>query len=127
MIEEGKKNLRRHIREAINESFAPQLQNNNIYKSKYGYETIRNPIISDGFEVLKGKGEWFYTKEEFERFLNKQHYFSASYSACFDSIEDFNNSNENKESIMLFETGHELVGLWSSSQTMGKIVPKEKK
>ena len=120
--------LRKQIRKTIMESFAPQLQETNVHDSYYGnYKTITNPIISDAFIAMENEGKWFYDKTEFEEFLNKQPYFSASFSKCFETLEDYENHNECVNCEMIFETGHELVAVWSELQGKGKVIPKIKK
>ena len=117
-------------------------ENSNIYISKYGAKTIRNPIIPDAIEVLSKdpRAVKFTHRGNFEAFLDKQKYFSASESHCFYSMEDeeaFHHgedqwrqdnsgiSEADKGSEMKFETGHELVSVWDGRNSVGYILPKE--
>jgi hypothetical protein len=110
----------------IDSSFKQKLNEDNIYQSKYGHTTLDKPIISDAIKILSEnpKAIKFNNKQEFEQVLNNQKYFSASYSHAFQTIEDYNNRNSDEQSILLFETGHEIVGVWDDINSIGFILPK---
>lgn len=116
------------------------LLNEEIYVNSYGIKTIDKPIVGDALEVMSQnkKALKFTNKEEFDSFLDKQQYFSASESHCFYSTEDLEAfyrgeerfrddylaiSEANRGCYMLFETGHELVAVWSQKDGVGYIVP----
>lgn len=116
-------------------------ENKNIYWSKYGYETIDEPIISDAIKILSKNPNAikFNNKQEFNDFKNKQKYFSPSYSHCYYSHDDLEASRRgepewrdgntriseaNKGCVLLFETGRELVAVWDDMNKIGFVLPK---
>lgn len=120
-----------------------KLLNEGIYVNRHGIETTNEPIISDGLQVIsKNKNAIkFNNKSEFESVLSKQKYFSASQSHCYYSTEDYLASQKGDEKfmnknvgtseadngcVMIFETGHELVALWSEKDKVGYIIPSDK-
>ena len=103
------------------------LLEDNIFTSyRNGHLTIQHPIIPDAIKVISNNKEAieFHNKSDFEDTLKKQHYFSASYSHCYDSLEDFENSKPNDDSVLLFETGHKIVAVWDDKNQIGYIIPK---
>lgn len=125
MIKKTDKQILFERMEKIDPSFKRKL-NENVFKNKHGYKTIEKPIIPDAILVLSQNENAveFNNKEEFTDFLNNQRYFSASYSKAFDTMEDYNEMNENTDSILLFDTGHELVAVWDSNNNIGYVVKK---
>lgn len=105
------------------------INENNIYKNQHSIETINMPIIPDAINVLSKNNNAikFTDIDEFKSFLNEQRYFSASYSHAYDSMGDYKNNNPNESSILLFETGHEIVATWDSTNNIGYIIPDDKK
>jgi len=99
----------------------------NIGPGKYGFDVLYDPIVPDGVTLMKSNknSKKFEDRESFIRFLKEQKYFSASYSRCFQDITDLREDREDKESIMLFETGHELVAIWDDKQKVGYILPAD--
>jgi len=133
------------IREQAKKIFNKVLlnENSNIYFNKYHIKTIDNPIIPDAIEIMSNNPDVikFTHKGNFDEFLNKQRYFSASQSHCFYNIEDYESfhrgedqwrrdntgiSEADKGCLMLFETGHELAAIWDSRNSVGYILPKDK-
>lgn len=117
-----------------------KLINEEIHVNSYGIKTINKPIVGDALEVMSQnkKALKFTNKEEFNSFLDKQQYFSASQSHCYYSVEDLEASYKGEERfrdgsrgiseadrgcVMIFETGHELVAVWSQKDGVGYIVP----
>lgn len=88
-----------------------------------------NPIIQEIINTIsKNKNAIKFTnKKEFKTFLNNQKYFSASYSHCFQSENDFNdflngkNTTDN-ESILLKNCGN-IVAIWNNKKSIGFIIP----
>ena len=120
---------------ALFEAIKKRLLENNIYLNKHGIETVREPIIPDVVKILSKNPEAIQVnnKKEFKTLLDKQRYFSSSYSHCFYSIEEYNiwskthtKSPEAESSIMLFETGREPVGIWDEKNQIGYIIPKNR-
>jgi len=119
-----------------------RLLKESVYINKYGIETINKPIISDALMVIS-KDEnavKFTNKEEFNSFLEKQKYFSASYSHCYYSEEDYQAAQRGDEKfrngstgiseadrgcVILFETGRELIAVWSEKDKIGFIIPSD--
>lgn len=114
----------------------------NIIHSKYGHETINYPIIPDAINVISKnpKAIKFNNRDEFKKTLKNQEYFSASHSHCYYSVDDMeasqrnepdwmdgntNISEANKGSILLFETGKEIVAVWDERNNVGYIVPSK--
>jgi len=103
----------------------------------YGHTTIKAPIISDGILLLSENPDSvkFNNKVDFENFLSQQKYFSASYSHCFYTPEEYQNWSKNgskyedfdsEQSVMLFETGRELVAVWDNKNSIGYIIPSKR-
>lgn len=103
-------------------------ENKNIHTNKYGIETINKPIISDAINILsKNNNSIEFTDiNEFKSFLNNQKYFSASYSHVYKTIDDYNEGNSDESSILLFETGREIVAAWDNNTNVGYIIPSDK-
>jgi len=138
-----KKNSKQRLFEMmgkVDPSFKSRLDEN-IYISKYGHKTIDKPIIPDAVNVISKNPNAvkFTNKSEFDNFLDKQKYFSASYSHCFYSIDDLEASHRgepewrdgsrqisetDKGCVLLFETGHEPVAVWDEKNNVGYVVPK---
>lgn len=81
----------------------------NIYHNQYGIRTIDKPIIEDALALMMIdlRASEYSDRKLFDKVLDETRYFSASYSHC-----RYRDSDENDEgSVMLFETGHELVAL----------------
>lgn len=114
----------------------------NIYTNKYGIETIDEPIIGDALMVISKdkRAVKFKKKSDFDSFLKNQRYFSASYSHCYYSLEDYKAaqigderfksgnvgiSEADRGCVMLYETGHELVAVWSEKDKVGYIIPAD--
>jgi len=110
----------------IDSSFKPKL-NENIYRSKYGHMTIDKPIISDAITLLSQNSNAveFSDKSEFDVFLNKQPYFSASYSHCYYTEEDMEANKPADNCVLLFETGREVVAVWDDINKIGFVLPKQ--
>jgi hypothetical protein len=119
----------------LDKTFKPKL-NENIYKSRDGYLTISEPIIPDAIEAISKHPEAieFTDKQSFDEFANKQKYFSASYSHCFYSPEEKEewhrngskyNDRDSEQSVMLFNTDHELVQVWDNKNQIGYVVPSK--
>jgi hypothetical protein len=99
-------------------------------------EWIQNrPILKIAPFAQLTSGKLFNNKIEFKNFLDTQRYFSASYSHCFYSPEEEaqwsrNGSkytdDDSAQSIMLFETGRELVAVWDNKNSIGYIVPSQR-
>jgi len=125
MKKEGKERLL-EMMQKIDSSFKPKL-NENIYFNKYNIKTIDLPIIGDAISILSKNNNAikFTNKNEFVKFLNQQQYFSASYSHTFDSIENYEKGIPNDNSILLFETGHEIVGAWDDLNSIGYVLPED--
>ena len=115
----------------------------NIYTNKHRIETIDEPIIGDALTVISkdSRAIKFENKAEFDSVLENQRYFSASFSHCYYSMEDLEASRRGDERfrdgytgiseadrgcVMLFETGHELVAVWSERDKVGYIIPADK-
>lgn len=96
------------------------------------YQELDKPIIPDAIDLLKKckSAKEFKNKKDFEKFLNSQKYFSASYSHCYYSLKDLKDSYSGKKTsaedcILLFETGHLLVAVWDDKNSIGYILPSE--
>lgn len=109
-------------------------ENNNIRENKYGIITINKPIIPDAVTVLSKNNQVIVvnSKSEFKQISDAQTYFSASYSHCFYSLDEYNAWTQKhviearaEGSIMLFETGHEIVQVWDDKNQIGYIIPKK--
>ena len=98
----------------------------NMRKNSDGNMTINKPVVDDAITILSKnpKAIKVNTKGEFDNIASKQKYFSASYSHAFNTMEDYNKKNNNGESIILFETGRELVQVWDNDNQIGYILPK---
>lgn len=101
--------------------------NEEVFRSKYGHITIDKPLIDEAEFLLSGNPNVIEvnSKEEYDKLINQQQYFSASHSRAFDNEEAYNKNIENIESDILFETGHVLVGLWNANTNKGWVLPKE--
>jgi hypothetical protein len=123
------------VMQRLDKTFKSRL-NENIYKSRDGYFTISEPIIPDAIEAISKHPEAieFRDKQSFDEFADKQKYFSASYSHCFYSPEEKeewhrngnkHNDSDSEQSVMLFNTGHELVQVWDNKNQIGYVVPSK--
>jgi len=118
-------------------------ENNNIYTNKYFTTTIDKPIIPDAIKVISSDKDSikFTDKNKFNSFLEKQKYFSASYSHCYYSMDDYTASCDgdkrfrdgcigiseaDRGCIMLFETGRKLVAVWDEKNKIGYIIPSKR-
>lgn len=129
-----KNNLK--IRLLIRRLIKENLHNNNIILSKYGHITINEPLIPDAVQLLSNdkRAIKFTNKNEFDAFAQQQKYFSASASHCFYSKEEYDAWSRNgskysdpdsKNSVMVFETGRELVEIWDAKNNIGFIIPSD--
>ncbi len=118
----------------LDKTFKPKL-NENILSNKYNITTINEPIIPDAIEVISQNPNAivFNNKQAFDEFAKQQRYFSASYSHAFYSPEEMQewsrNGNQHTDpdsenSLLLFETGRELVQVWDNKNSIGYIIPK---
>lgn len=99
--------------------------------------TIKKPIIPDALKVLSKNKDAIKvnSKSEFDTIAGKQGYFSASYSYCFYTPEEYEAwtnkhaapSEDAVKSVMLFNTGRELVQIWDERNQIGYIVPGQQK
>lgn len=114
-INEQKSSIREFVKKILSEK---------IYTSKYGFDSIDEPMIPDAITLLSKNNSSikFTNKNDFDNFLNNQEYFSASYSNCLypDSVEF------EKDCVIVFETGHELVAAWDDKNSIGYILPENK-
>ena len=119
----------------VDKTFKPKL-NENISSNKYNITTINEPIIPDAIEVISQNPNAieFHDKQSFDEFAKQQRYFSASYSHCFYSAEEMQEWSRNgnqysdpdsENSLILFETGRELVQVWDNKNSIGYIIPKK--
>lgn len=93
----------------------------NIYCSN-GYFTINRPIIKDAILLSNNKNSIKYTdKNDFDNGINELKLFSGSYSHCYKNENDYDNNIMDDNSIMLFETGHELKAVWDNTNNIGYI------
>jgi hypothetical protein len=128
--------LRNLIKKIIKEEYS------NIYTDKYFKTTIDKPIIPDAIKVISSDKNSikFTDKNKFNSFLKKQKYFSASYSHCYYSMDDYTASCDgdkrfrdgctgvseaDRGCVMLFETG-ELVAIWDEKNKIGYIIPSKR-
>lgn len=89
-----------------------------------------DPIIPDAISVISSHPEAieFTDKDTFDSFLEKQKYFSASYSHCFYSVEEMEEFRRtftpvNSDCVILRETGRLLVAVWDAVNGIGYIIP----
>ena len=136
------KDSKQMLFEMIHKVSGMPLNESNIYRNRHGIITIDKPIIPDAITILSNNKNAikFTDKNEFESFLNTQKYFSASYSHCYYSVDDYEDSRKGGERwrrdytgiseadrgcVLLFETGHEPVAIWDEMNKIGYILPKE--
>lgn len=112
-------------------------ENKNIFKGKYGYLTIDEPIIPDAIQVISQNPNAikFTDKQSYDEFANQQRYFSASHSHAFyspEEMEEWRKSGnrykdpDSEQSDILFNTGHEPVQVWDNKNQIGYVVPSER-
>lgn len=106
----------------------------NVIRNKNGNTTIKEPIIPDAVEVISKNPNVikFTDKNNFDEFINKQQYFSASHSHSFyspEEKEEWSQSGgkytdpDSEQSDIIFNTGRELVGVWDNKNSVGYVVP----
>jgi len=123
------------VMQRVDPAFKPVL-NENIISNKHGVTTVDQPIIPDAIEVISKNPNAveFSDKQSFDNFANQQKYFSASYSHAFYTPEERQEWSRNgsqysdpdsENSILLFETGHEIVQVWDNKNSIGYVIPSE--
>lgn len=109
-------------------------ENANIIANKYNITTVNDPIVPDAITVMSNIPEAinFTDRKKFDAYLDKQTYFSCSYSHCYYTKEDLQKSHKDgtyknpaENCVMLFETGHELVAVWNDKNSIGYILPSK--
>jgi hypothetical protein len=108
----------------------------NIYQHKHGYPSIEIPLIPDAIEVIsKNKNAIRYTdKKEFEEFANAQRYFSAGYTHCFYTLDEYNQWHKNgskytdkdSENSKVLKQFGEIIQVWDEKNHVGYVVPSDK-
>ena len=115
--------------------YEKEIEGGNIYRNKYDILTVNKPIIPDVVKILERNPDSikFTNKNAFIEFAEKQHYFSASHSHCFNSIEEYQvwakehiKTPDAEQSEMLFETGNQPVQVWDNKNGIGYIIPSSK-
>jgi len=107
----------------------------NIIKNSFGRLTVENPIIPDAIKAISQnpKAVKFTNKQLFNEFANQQQYFSASASHCFYNMAEKMEWSKNggkyvdpdsEKSIIVFDTGRDLVKVWDNKNSIGYIIPK---
>jgi hypothetical protein len=111
--------LRKIIRNIISKE-RQMLRENNIYRNKYDLITIDKPIIEDAIKALGSFNnvKKFTDEKRWKKFLDSQKYFQISLSRAYHG----NKKSEN--SIIAFETGHELVAVWDDENQIGYVKVK---
>jgi hypothetical protein len=142
--EEARELLKKHnikfkeSKDEINELFIAdgetEKDNDNIYVNKYNNRTLVLPLIPDAIKILSENKNAikFTNKDELVKFVENQKYFSASFSHCFYDKDEYltwsdsgnqNLSDDAKNSLMLFETEHELIMCWDERNKIGYVIP----
>lgn len=120
------KNRLFEVMSRLDKTFKPTL--NERYSS-------RLPLIPDAVEELSNYPDAvkFTDKQSFDNFDKQQSYFSAGYSHCFYTPEEYyewqkthvKNDPDSEKSVILTNTG-DLVQVWDEKNQVGYIIPSDK-